>query len=205
MNKKLNITAVEYQHKVRQQSKARTIKFREEQERRGYKNLTAYLSEPFRAELERLATEQGLNRQAAMDYIFRIYLDNVNNSVTSNVILTEDKATETPVNPGPLETVSNQLTKAIEPNPVEAHALVEPVRPILETQTEIPGPMPERGTPEYTTWLFQEIKRLNDTGLGWAEIADKFNADGTRPSKADSWKGGQHLRATFKYMEKNIQ
>lgn len=92
--KKLNITGEEYKHRTRQQAKARTAKFREEQERRGYKNLTAYLSKPFRDELERLSTDQGLNRQDAMDHIFNIYQHAINdnaksyeiNNVTSDVI-----------------------------------------------------------------------------------------------------------------------
>ena len=90
--KKSNLTAVEYQHRIRKQSKVRAIKFREEQEKRGYKIHSIYLSKGFRAELDKLSQEQNLNRQQAMQYIFEAYMDtrkvktkqSIVNSVTSN-------------------------------------------------------------------------------------------------------------------------
>jgi len=89
------LTAVEFQHRVRQQAKQRVIKFRQEQEKRGYKNLTAFFSEPFRTELDRLQTEKGLNRQQSLDHIFDIYQRAIaSNSVTSNATKTESKSTE---------------------------------------------------------------------------------------------------------------
>ncbi len=92
MANKLKLTGIEYQQWIRQQSKERTLKFRQEQEARGYKNLTIYLSEKFRSELIRLSKDHGLNRQSAMDHILNGYMDNV----TRTQPTTEQISTEKP-------------------------------------------------------------------------------------------------------------
>jgi len=137
--KKLNITAAEYQHKVRQQARARTIKFRKEQEKRGYKNLTVYLSEQFRNELERLSTEKGLNRQDAMDHIFEIYHQNTTNYVTNNATKTNHKSVETPVKTG---SEAKHQTKQAKITTQSIHSRQS--RPVKEVQLEIPAPMPDK-------------------------------------------------------------
>ena len=78
--KRSNLTAVEYQHRIRKQSKNRAIKHRQEQEKKGYKNLTVFLSENFLLELDKLSQEKDYNKQQSMQHIFDIYM----NSVTSN-------------------------------------------------------------------------------------------------------------------------
>lgn len=77
-------------------------------------------------------------------------------------------------------------------------------KPVIETQQELPGPKPRRGTKNYLIWIHAETKRLNGGGMGWAAIADKFNTDGTKPPKKDTWTSGQHLRSTYKYLEKTL-
>ena len=89
--KKLDITAVEYQHRNRQQVKNRVVRHREEQKKKGYKNLTVFLSEAFVQELKKLSTEQNYNRQQAMEHIFDVYMQKAMHGVTSNVKQSKDK------------------------------------------------------------------------------------------------------------------
>lgn len=77
----------------RNQGKLRAKKFRQEQERRGYKSISVFISKQFLEELDRLKTEKGLNRQDAMDYIFKGY----NNNVTRNATNTDNKGTHNPI------------------------------------------------------------------------------------------------------------
>ena len=86
--KKLDITAVEYQHRNRQQAKNRVIRHREEQKKKGFKNLTVFLSEAFVNELQKLSVEQNLNRQQAMQHVFDVYMQY---GVTSNAKQSKDK------------------------------------------------------------------------------------------------------------------
>lgn len=166
--KKLNITTVEYQARVRKQAKDRTKRFREEQEKRGYKNLTVYLSKSFRAELERLSREKGLNRQDAMDHIFEIYHQNITNNVTSNEMTSTDKGVKTPVNTGSKVKRGKIIKKSTQDGQIK------------ETQTEIPAPCPDRSDKEaYRIWLYKRINALKDSGMTWNEVSDKLNADGT--------------------------
>ena len=79
--KKSNLTAVEYQYKIRQQVKKRVVRHREGQKKKGYKNLTVFLSENFLQELDKLSQEKDYNRQQAMQHIFDIYM---HHSITSN-------------------------------------------------------------------------------------------------------------------------
>lgn len=80
-------TAVKYMHKVRQRAKERTIRFRTEQEKRGYKASTIYLSGGIRNELSRLCDEAGMDCQSAMDHIFNTYQESIKNSnVTRRVV-----------------------------------------------------------------------------------------------------------------------
>ena len=202
MNRNLNITVAEYQHKVRQQAKARQQKFREEQEARGYKNISVFLSGPFISELDRLSTEHGLNRQSAMDYIFLVYQDNVNNPVTSNAIVTGEgvgnynhSVTSNATGKEP-ETVEKPVSVEDQPVIEKQGAEKQDLKPV-ETQTEIPAPktadsadIPEWKTPEYSEWLFNEISRLYDTGMGGTAIERKFNEDGIRSVKKETWGRG---------------
>ena len=64
--------------------------------------------------------------------------------------------------------------------PGEAPALVEP-----ETQAATPGPetadsedIPERGTPEYSDWLFKKIDPMKRSGMSSIKIERQFNAEG---------------------------
>ncbi|WP_300462740.1 hypothetical protein [Desulfobacula sp.] len=85
-------TGAEY----RNQTKIRVQKFRQEQERRGYKSISVFISEDFRAELDRLNHEQRFNRQDAMDHIFNIY----KKSVTSNATRTKSDKAKKPMDKG---------------------------------------------------------------------------------------------------------
>lgn len=176
--KKLNITAVEYQHKVRQLAKARTIKFRKEQEKRGYKNLTIYLSEKFRDELKSLSEDQGLNRQAAMDYIFDIYHQNSINCVTSNVILDIKKTAKSLVN---VESVEKPLPQELNFKSKTIH----------EKQNKLFSNMPgSLNSQEYRKWLFEQIDNLQKVGIGWAEITKKLNTEGIKSISGKEFRRG---------------
>ena len=94
--KKLDITAVEYQHRNRKLVKKRVVRYREEQKKKGFKNLTVFLSEDFRAELQKLSTEKDYNRQQAMQYIFDVYMQKAMHGVTSNAKQSKDKTDKQP-------------------------------------------------------------------------------------------------------------
>ena len=77
-------TGAEYRHA----GKARAKKFREEQEKRGFKSISAFISTPFIDELNRLKNENGMTRNEALNHIFETYLSvtcNVSRKTTNNV------------------------------------------------------------------------------------------------------------------------
>lgn len=58
---------------MRHKANKRVKKYREEQEKRGYKNLSLFCSEELRAEFDRLNKENGMSKQDVLDHMFSIY------------------------------------------------------------------------------------------------------------------------------------
>lgn len=199
MNEKLKITPTEYQHKIRKQAKARTIKFRQAQEARGYKNLTIYLSKPFRAELERLADDKGLNRQDAMDHIFEVYQRHVNVCVTSNVTLSRDKSIETSAIPEP--SPDPKIKGSKKANKIEGQ-VQDVEKKTAKKQNEMFNDPPkpetlERETEAYSKWLFDKIDPLRRSGMSSVKIEKKLNDEGVKPYTKSKNKFKRNSAASF--------
>ncbi|WP_320040648.1 hypothetical protein [uncultured Desulfobacter sp.] len=74
---------------------------------------------------------------------------------------------------------------------------MEPETPIQETQTEIPGPIPKRGTPEYSDWLFNKIDPMKRSGMSSIKIERQFNAEGTKPASTKKNKFNRGMADSF--------
>ncbi len=68
----------------RRENRLRVQHFKQKMNEQGYKNVTVFMGESLRAELERLKHEKGLNRQEAVEYIFEVYNQNITGNITSN-------------------------------------------------------------------------------------------------------------------------
>lgn len=73
-------TGVEYRFEAKQ----RVEKFKKNMAEKGYKNMTFFVGEELREELDILKKEKGLNRQQALEYIFEKYKSIVTGNETSN-------------------------------------------------------------------------------------------------------------------------
>ena len=104
------------------------------------------------------------SRQGSMDYIFEVYQQVVNGSVTSNVILDSDKTVKNPVN--------------IEPD--EKPVVKKPKKP-TEKQTGTPGPEPDKSR------TIELIAGCRIAGDSWQAIADKLNAQGILTPRGEAW------------------
>lgn len=74
-------TGAEYRHG----NKLRVEKFKKEMAEKGYKNVTVFMSQELREELEQLKEDKGLNRQKALEYIFEIYKKAITSNNTGNI------------------------------------------------------------------------------------------------------------------------
>ena len=224
---------------IRHEAKERMKKYRAEMVAKGYISTTVFLSKEHRAELKRLGDEYRLTRAEAAEHIFQAYLQSDNKDVTQTHNINTGQLAENLATIKALDARLKALEEKARIEKIEAQvpikekiewgdgqtmlvlgknktkpevkppALVKPVKPIQETQTEIPGPepkqgIPKRGTPEYSEWLYNEIKRLRGAGLGWVDMAKKFNSNNTKPSKAERWSGGGHLRSSYVSIEKKL-
>ena len=174
--KKLDITAVEHLHRVRQQSKNRVIKFREEQEKRGYKNLTVFLSKGFREELQKLSQEKDINRQQAMQYIFEVY-------TTQRKVKTEQSI---------VDSVTSNNKK-----PAKQTASLEPGG----KPKELTGKSTNKKQPFNKAEICRIIVDLKDNKkMSYVSIARELKARGYRPQTA-SKKDFHHSTITNYYKE----
>jgi len=87
--KKLNMTAVEYQHHMRQSQRARTQKFKADMAAKGYKTFTVYLSQDNRDLIDDICKDKGLNKLDAIEFIFDVYRSKIDNNVINNSIKPE--------------------------------------------------------------------------------------------------------------------
>lgn len=198
--------------KIKAQNKARQAKYLEKRRAEGKRHLSAMVSGETYDKLCRLRDQSitaGKTKNLG-EVLDELLNDNTATGQDQGSQIREDpiKAIADQVvgdieeycreNPSTIETQSNSFNESepiIEP---------EPGKQIQKTQAVDLSTKPDRekDRPGYSVWLFNEIKRLNESGLGWAKIAEKFNADGIKPTKAKRWSGGGHLRSSYKAMEK---
>lgn len=74
---------------------------------------------------------------------------------------------------------------------------------IRETQTEIPGPMPDRITDKvgYRDWLFNHLDGLIRQGMSWIDISTRLNADGIKTINGKEW--GE--RAAYQFFQRELK
>lgn len=107
------LTGAEYRHKAKQ----RLQRFREQQEKKGYKSITIFASENLRVELSQLETEQGLTRQEALEHIFNIYKQTMNiKNVACNTTKTKPQIADIPANTGASYIKKNDTIKITPPH-----------------------------------------------------------------------------------------
>nr|WP_320193592.1 hypothetical protein [uncultured Desulfobacter sp.] len=176
--------------------KERMKRYRAEMIEKGYTSTTIFLSQEHRAELKRLGDEHRLTRAEAAEHIFQAYLQSDNKDVTQAYNINTDQISEIHA---AIEDLGTRL-KALESKQAESNnknatqiyntnieSRVEPpgVMPDQPTGDSIPAPLdaiPERGTPEYSDWLFKMIDPLKRSGMSSIKIERKFNDDGVKPA-----------------------
>jgi hypothetical protein len=188
--KKLNMTAVEYQHHMRQSQRARTQKFKADMAAKGYKTFTVYLSQDNRDLIDDICKDKGLNKLDAIEFIFDVYRSKIDNNVINNSIKPEPNKDQILENK---EDIENKGLKQPESQPNNQQDLLlfedeepeeikqDPQEQLSELKTddeEETKEEKEKRKEEYTKLILD----MRDKGLKAKDIKTKLEKMGVKTS-----------------------
>ena len=178
------------------ENKNRQKTYRAEMKEKGYTPTAIFMNTQSKDILKVIGGEQALPQYAALEWVLNQYHDkslhynkslHCNSTLSTGDIEQKQAVQEITVNPGvkisELEFEPDIKTPLSGDLPAEPEQEPQTQQKPLELEQE-PQPQeqenrPAPGTPEYHTWLYNEIARLKATGLSFGKIEKKFNSEGT--------------------------